>query len=112
MEAKTPGDKDVNYNLWVWTCVILIAIIILITVIVLIILNVSDASSSALTLGPGDNSPCVNYSVLSEYWRMIGRRPLAPGVGYNCDIFLEVRSTMSRKRVLKGGGNLFKQSKL
>ena len=67
------------------------AIIILVTVIVLILLNVSDsASSSALTLGPGDNSPCVNYSVLSDYWRMIGRRPLAPGVGYNCDIFLEV----------------------
>ena len=89
MEEKPPGDKDINYNLWLWTCVILVAIIILVTVIVLILLNVSD-SSSALTLGPGDNSPCVNYSVLSDYWRMIGRRPLAPGVGYNCDIFLEV----------------------
>ena len=95
MKEKPTGDKDVNYNLWLWTCVILVAIVILVTVIVLILLNVSGPSSAALTQGPGDNSPCVSYSVLSDYWRMIGRRPLAPGVGYNCDIFLEVSNMLT-----------------
>ena len=89
LEDKVSGDKDGKNNLWLWTCIILVVILILITIIILVVLSVTGVSS-ALTLGPGDNTPCLNYTALSDYWRMLGRRPLAPGVGYNCDIFLTV----------------------
>ena len=51
--------------------------------------DIPDGLSSRLSVGPGDDSPCTNYQELSDYWRLLGRRPSQAGVGYHCDSWLE-----------------------
>ena len=41
--------------------------------------------SSEVVVGPGNNTPCTQHRTLDQAWRLIGRRPLSPGVGYHCD---------------------------
>ena len=96
---KSSITKDNNgpkSSLTICVVLIVLAIIVLIVALILIIVFFGPgASSSAVTLGPGDNSPCVQYSQLDQAWRQIGRRPLSPGVGYNCD-----RNLVSGRRLI------------
>ena len=80
-----------NLSRAILSCVIIVSIISLVIVIValLVYLTAGEGLSSRLSVGPGDNSPCRNYQELSDYWRLIGRRPSQAGVGYHCDSWLE-----------------------
>ena len=88
IDKSANSSNKSNQSLVFWIIIIVITFLIIVIIIIIIVYYFTDNSTlslARLSVGPGDNSPCLQYTVLSDPWRQIGRRPLSPGVGYNCD---------------------------